>query len=80
MSWADSIGHPQSDAMHLIERFHRLNQTLRIETTFDDPKAYTKPWKEIKNFELMPPGYEVMEDVQCEESLGKILRIPDWDY
>ena len=77
MSWADPLGHPQSDAMRLIERFHRSGQTLRVETTFDDPKAYTKPWKETKNFELMPRGYEVVEEVECEESLGKIMRVPE---
>jgi len=44
-TWADSNGHPHSDAMHLTERFHRVDaRTLNIDVTVDDPKYYTKPW------------------------------------
>ena len=42
--WLDAMGHPQSDALHVIERFRRSDVGhLQIETTIDDPKAYTKP-------------------------------------
>jgi uncharacterized protein DUF6152 len=67
-TWVDALGHPQSDEMRLIERIHRVNQkTLQIDTTFNDPKAYTKPWTEKETFELMPPGYELLEHTECEE-------------
>ena len=72
--WLDNLAHPKSDALHIVERFRRPNQTtLEIDFTFDDPKAYTRPWTGKKVFELAPPGYEVLEDVICEEylELGK---------
>jgi hypothetical protein len=70
-SWVDSLGHPQSDAMHIIERFHRENQQfLEVDTTYDDPKIYTKPWTEKKVFELLPPGNKIVEAVYCEEWLA----------
>jgi hypothetical protein len=35
---------PHSDALHVIQRFHRTSfDTLEDELTFDDPKALTKP-------------------------------------
>jgi hypothetical protein len=42
-TWIDQVGHPHSDALHLIERFRRVDSdTLELTVTFDDPKAYTK--------------------------------------
>ncbi len=69
-SWLDSLGHPMSDALPVEERYRRPNhQTLEIDFRFDDPKTYTRPWTGKKVFELMPPGYEVIEDVVCVEYL-----------
>jgi hypothetical protein len=43
--WADYNGSPLTSAGKIIERFRRPNfGTMEIETTVDDPKAYTKPW------------------------------------
>ena len=69
-TWLDHIGHPHSDALHLVERFRRVDHdTLQIDILFDDPKAYTKPWTGKKIFKLAPPGYDILEDVLCEEWL-----------
>src|SRR5262245_52157413 len=39
----DGIGHPHSDALHVTERFPRIDLGhLDIEMTFDDPAMYTK--------------------------------------
>jgi hypothetical protein len=39
-------GIPQSDALHIVERFTSVNaDTISYEVTVDDPKVYTKPWK-----------------------------------
>jgi hypothetical protein len=64
----DTIGHPQSDALHVIERF-RLTDSRHIayEITIDDPKAYTKPFKNSRIFTLMMPGEELIE-YSCEEN------------
>lgn len=41
----DLMGHPQSDAMRITERFRRRDfGHLDVEMTFDDPKMYTKPF------------------------------------
>ena len=44
-TWLDQVGHPHSDALHLVERIQRVNHdALTIDIAIDDPKAYTKPW------------------------------------
>ena len=62
----DTIGHPHSDQMHLIERFRRTGpKTMSYEVTVDDPVAYTAPWKQNRVFQLKP-GLELMEYVCLE--------------
>lgn len=69
-TWLDALGHPHSDALHVVERFRRPNRdTLEIDFLFDDPKAYTRPWTGKKVYELMPPGFEVLEDFTCDDQL-----------
>ena len=69
-SWLDGLGHPMSDALRVEERYRRPNHgTLEIDFLFEDLKAYTRPWGGKKVFQLMPPGYEVLEDVVCVEYL-----------
>jgi hypothetical protein len=42
-SWLDVMGHPHSEALHITERYHRRDfGHLDVETTFDDPKLYTR--------------------------------------
>jgi hypothetical protein len=44
-SWITAQGHPHTDKMHVVERFHRPDLGhLEIEITIDDPGAYSKPW------------------------------------
>ncbi len=41
----DLLGHPHSDALRVTERFRRRDfGHLDVETTFDDPKMYTRPF------------------------------------
>ena len=54
-SWLDRMGHPHSDALHVIERFRRRDAGhLEIEVTIDDPKAYTKPIMYTQKAALVP--------------------------
>jgi len=54
-SWLDDIGHPHSDALHIVERFRRLDfGHMELQVTIDDPKAYKKPWTVRIRWELMP--------------------------
>ena len=42
----DTIGHPHSDKMHVIQTFRYTDPDhLAYEVTIDDPVMYTKPWK-----------------------------------
>ena len=49
----DREGYPHSDAMHLVERIRRVDHdSLVIDLTVDDPKAYTKPWEAKLNLSV----------------------------
>lgn len=44
-TWLDLAGHPHSDALRLVERYHRRDfGHMDVEMTFDDPQMYTKPF------------------------------------
>jgi hypothetical protein len=60
--WDDSFGNPRSDATHLTERYRRLKpDTLELQITIDDPKAYTKPWVSPPKLHKLEPGWEIAE-------------------
>jgi len=60
-TWLDRIGHPHSDQLHVIERFHRTDQNnLEIDITMEDPKALTKPWNAHFGFSLHA-DWDIME-------------------
>ena len=51
----DRVGHPHSDALHVIERFRRPDfGHMEVQVTIDDPKAYIKPWTAKIQWEYMP--------------------------
>jgi hypothetical protein len=65
-TWLDSVGHPHSDALRVVERIRRVSaDTLEIDFTFDDPKAYTKPWTGKVGYQRMP-GWQILEHFACE--------------
>ena len=60
-SWLDVIGHPQSEAAHLVERYRRRDfGHMDVEITIDDPKWYTKPFT-IKVTHLLQPDTDILE-------------------
>ena len=64
-SWLDDPGHPHSDALHITERYRRPNfGNMSIEITFDDSKAYTKPWTARIPFNIFADT-ELIESI-CE--------------
>ena len=66
-TWLDRAGHPHSDELHVVERMRRVDHdTLQVDITIDDPKAYTKPWKGQEVFQLKPT-WNLMEMV-CEDN------------
>lgn len=45
-SWFDRAGDFHSDALHVIERFTRVDADhLDYQATIEDPQTFTKPWK-----------------------------------
>jgi hypothetical protein len=69
-NWIDREGHPHSDALHLVERFRRVNQkAMEYEVTVDDAKSYKKPWTINMVEDLLPPGSEILEGDLCDELL-----------
>jgi hypothetical protein len=63
----DTIGHPNSAKMHVVEKYTRTDLGhIQYEMTIDDPVTYTKPWKNVRTFTLRP-DWEIME-YSCEEN------------
>jgi hypothetical protein len=67
----DLAGHPHTEALRVTERFHRRDiGHLDVQITFDDPKAYTRPWTLPMEFALVPED-DLMEYV-CENERDAI--------
>jgi len=63
----DTIGHPHSDQLHLVQKFSRPDLGhLRYEVIVEDPKTFTKTWSNIRTFTLRT-DWEMME-YSCEEN------------
>jgi hypothetical protein len=44
-TWLDMGGHPHTEALKMTERFRRTSfGHMDLRVTYDDPKAYRKPW------------------------------------
>jgi hypothetical protein len=64
--WTDNVGHPQSDSLHLIERWTRPDADhLLLDLTIDDPKYYSKPIRITRK--LKRQTYELLE-FSCDEN------------
>ena len=68
--WIDTAkGRPQTEALHVTERFRRVNfGNMEIGITIDDSKAYTKPWSTLLKVHLVADS-ELIETV-CEDRRG----------
>ena len=69
-------GIPQSEALHVVERFTRVAEgTIQYEVTIDDPNVYTQPWKVVIPL-TRDPEY-VLYEYACQEgnqAVENILR------
>jgi hypothetical protein len=69
-TWLDQVGHPHSDALHVVERVRRIDpDTLQDDVTIDDPKAYKKPWTGRQIFKLRPT-WHLLEYVCSTDRAG----------
>jgi hypothetical protein len=61
-TWLDYSGLPHTDALHVIERYTRIDHdTMRLDLTIDDPKAYTMPFTVKRMFKLK--SWNIGEDI-----------------
>ncbi len=68
-TWLDNEGHPHSEDLHVVERIKRASRdTLTIDVTIDDPKAYTKSWGGKMIFELKPDWN--LGEMVCEDNVN----------
>ncbi len=66
--WIDENGNPQSDAMHVVERWTRPDAShLHVEVTIDDPKYYTHAFKYARTWLAGKPG-EGLREYSCSEN------------
>ena len=66
-TWLDYSGHPHTEALRTTERFTRKDfGHMDVQITYNDPKAYTRPWTITLHANLMPDT-ELLENV-CNEN------------
>jgi hypothetical protein len=69
----DTIGHPHSDQLRLVQRFTRTDDRhLAYEVTVTDPVTYSRPWTNARTFTLRP-DWEIME-YSCMENNKDLLE------
>src|SRR6266566_3807632 len=80
-TWLDRMGHPHSDALHIVERIRRVDHDHLVDDlTIEDPKAYTKPWTAHLDFLLRPNwtlGEQFCEDEESFQTFDKKAATPE---
>jgi len=67
--WVTFNAFPQTEKMHVTERFRRLDLgRLEVELTFDDPGAFKKPFTLKRSSMLAPDNFEILEYVCAENN------------
>jgi hypothetical protein len=67
----DTVGHPHSDRLHLVQTFRRTDfDRIEYTMTIDDPVMYTKPWT---NTRVFTRSKGPLIEYSCEEN-NKDLR------
>ena len=73
-TWLDYAGHPHTEALRTIERFHRNDfGHLELIETFDDPEAFTRPWT-VKADGNLTSDSDLLEYV-CNENNKDIAHL-----
>jgi hypothetical protein len=64
--WLDARGHTHSEALHLTERFRRIDfGDMELQLTIDDPQTYTRPFT-IKLKQRLVPDSDLLESFCAE--------------
>ncbi len=73
-SWLDRAGHPHSEALHVTERFRRVDfGHMQYQITYDDPQTLTKPLTISLGVEFAPDT-DMLETV-CNEDEQDTARL-----
>ena len=74
-AWLDQVGKPTTEALRVVERFHRTSfGNMEIQITIDDPKAYTEPWTITEQMRLMSSA--VLMEFVCNENNRALQILP----
>ena len=72
--WFDFAGHPHTEQLHVVERFHRPDLTnLNYEATINDPGAYTAPFT-MHGHSNLQEGVDLQEYI-CNENNQDVPHI-----
>ena len=72
--WLDARAHTHSEALHLTERFHRLDfGHMEVQLTINDPETYTMPFT-IKLKQHLLPDTDLLESF-CAENEKDTIHI-----
>jgi hypothetical protein len=72
--WVLSGGVFHSDALHVVERYTRVDyDTINYEATIDDPKVFTQPFKTSTTL-MLREGARLREYI-CAENNEDVLRL-----
>jgi len=77
-TWLDNVGRPHSSALHVTERFHRVNRDiLELTVTIDDPKMYTKPWVAADKLilHLLPADFDMGEMICSPTEMSEYKKL-----
>jgi hypothetical protein len=74
-TWVDGFGTPHTKQLHVIERFHLIEdgKVLEADVHVEDPGAFTMPWDAIQRF----PQYEAAVRKIPIERLAQLASAPE---
>ena len=71
-SWLDAGGTPHTEALRTTERLRRIDfGHMEIEFTFEDAKAFSRPWSATVKFNLLPDTDLLEHHCDNEKWAGK---------
>ena len=77
-TWLDFSGHPHTEALRTTERYTRKDfGHMDIQITYNDPKAYTRPWSVSLTQRLMVDS-EMLEFICLENEQSSKHYVANW--